>query len=690
MAGAQIAGTPSFSTFNYALPTTNVRYVSPSGNDSNPGTLESPMLSTAAAAQQIKASGTAQNPATVVLRAGSHVLNQYAPGNNTTLRFQAYPGEEVWFDGSTVVAGSWTSNGNGSWTADYAAPAVPPQSYYVFNGDTNGLLPDMCLVDGVQLYQTADNTTPSAGQFSVNRGANKVTIATDPAGKELRMATVDSALFSGSRIDLLGVGFRRYRCGVAAFMVTMIYFSGTEDGHIIENCRFEDIGRTVLSLNRKNMRVTACTFENIGEVPIGGHQADNIVIENCKFLNSNSRKFKAQPVVGVIKLTAARGTVIRHNWLKYMHGGMGIWYDDSMSELQCYGNEVYGASKDGTTYSEGALTYEGSEGGFWEGVQRYSYIVGNTLIDGNQGLSCMVSGWAVMANNTIRSYKMGIRINQDRDDNRGVYVPIANLHWWCTNYRLLNNRIMPQQGGGWQLLLYDSQQWIPRLYAIAAGLGDDRGCIRGGDMVEQVESNWFSPATGNPSAGMGSVMALVADLFDNRSFFNTPATLRINNPTLGLTTTKIQTNYQSAGEPTGADHDTAVPTEAPWSAMVGLPVGTPPHRQPTPTPDRPPVRRKHNGITYMAARHIPHRHEHQRQQHQGRRPHQRGGGGRIRNSNHVGQRVRPSGRLVGKVRQHRRSGRLLDFRCHHSAHNWRRPVLPLHDSPAQLQLGVAR
>ena len=568
---ARIAGTPAFSTLNYTPPTTNVRYVSPSGNDANPGTLASPMLTAAAAAQQIKASGTAQDPATVVLRGGVHYLNNYAPGNGSYLRFQAYPGEEVWFDGSEVLSGPWTSNGNGTWSANYSAPTVPDKGFYTFDGDNNALLPDMCFIDGNQLYQTADNTTPSAGQFSVNRGTNRVTIATNPANVEVRMSVVDAAFFSGSRIDLLGIGFRRYRCGVDAFSVTMAYFAGTVDGQIIENCRFVDIGRTVLSLNRKNIRVTSCTFERIGQVPIGGHMCDGMLIEKCKFLDSNTRKFKAQPVVGVIKMTAARGTTVRYNWMKHMHGGMGIWYDDSMTEVDCYGNEVYGLSKDGTRYAEGAICYEGSGGGFWNGVQKHSRIIGNTLIDGNQGISIMCSGWAIVANNTVRSYKYGISINQDRDDNKEQYVPAENLHWWTEGFRVLNNRIT--QDGGWQFLLYDTQQWLPRTRCVARGLGDSRGCQKGGYMVDQVESNWFTRATGNPSPGQGSILALVADEYDNRTFINTPSELRVNNTTLGLTTSKIKTNYQSVAEPTGLDHLTAVPVEPSWAAMAGLSAG---------------------------------------------------------------------------------------------------------------------
>jgi len=121
-------------------------------------------------------------------------------------------------------------------------------------------------------------------------------------------------------------------------------------------------------------------------------------------------------------------------------------------------------------------------------------------------------------------------------------------------------------------LSYDSQGEVPRPRAIAAGLGNASGQVIGGDTFTQCESNWFAPADGSSSGT--SIMATIGRADGVRANYNTPSELQTTDATYGLSAANVGTNYQSAAEPSGTDHDTALPMESAVAALLGLPAGT--------------------------------------------------------------------------------------------------------------------
>ncbi|RHA43676.1 right-handed parallel beta-helix repeat-containing protein [Cellulomonas rhizosphaerae] len=549
-------------TVDYDIPTTNVLYVSTSGSDSNPGTVGSPKRTVAAASEALKGTSTSANPGTVVIRGGTYHEGAYQPGNGYYLRWQAYPGEIVWFDGSTV-ASSWTDNGNGTWTTAYTAPAIPGIGTDKIGDDPNALLPDMCFYDGTELYQVADGATPAAGQFSVNRGSNTLTIATSPSGHEVRYSDLVYLLTSGSRIDLLGLGIRRYRCAGNTLHVGM-YYGGTSADTVIENVHVTQMGRNALYVGKDRTRITATTFYKIGQTAVLGGDLDDLVIEQCKIHQTDTGKWKTQPTSGAIKLTVARRSTLRFNHMRYSHNGNMIWYDVSCSQVLCYGNDIDGTSLDGTTYADSGICYEECDGGFWDGVQYQSLIAANTVVNCHKSIVICASGNVDVANNTIGASWAGsaqaILVLQDRDINHGGQEPAINVPWWCAGVAILNNRVLAQSNG-WQLLAYDSQGEVPRPRAVAAHLGSASGQQIGGAMLSKVAGNWFAPATGSSSSG--SVMATIGKADGGRTNANTPAALAAPNAAYGLSSSNIGTNYQSAAEPTSAaDHATSEPITA--------------------------------------------------------------------------------------------------------------------------------
>ena len=97
--------------------------VAPSGDDAAPGTLAAPVRTVA------RAIALARPGQTVVLRAGEYHESVEVPAGKR-LTVQAYPGEAVWFDGSSAVQG-WTRSGSGwmhpGWTVRFdSTPCFTP------------------------------------------------------------------------------------------------------------------------------------------------------------------------------------------------------------------------------------------------------------------------------------------------------------------------------------------------------------------------------------------------------------------------------------------------------------------------------------------------------------------------------------------------------------------------------------
>lgn len=113
------AGSLAVGSANYSVPGDGTaRFVSPSGSNGNAGTEASPWQTFEYALVNTAAGGT------IVLRAGSYhegkiFVNSSSNTNsayvalstgNANITIQNYPGEEVWFDGSSVIS-SWTISG---------------------------------------------------------------------------------------------------------------------------------------------------------------------------------------------------------------------------------------------------------------------------------------------------------------------------------------------------------------------------------------------------------------------------------------------------------------------------------------------------------------------------------------------------------------------------------------------------
>lgn len=352
----------------YAVPSSNVVWVSPSGSDSNPGTQGAPK-------QTIKAAAAAASTgATIVVRGGTYYeggvnenLGSGIAFANNNVTVQNYPGEAVWLDGSQVVNG-WASYDTNKYRAavSVSLDRAPTQVRGEQVSDWGTFLlaehpiahwPEAVFLDGVALeqVQTLDEVGP--GKFFVQGSYPNATgtwrnlftsthyvLGDNPAGREVRVATLARALSTGrTGITLRGIGFRRYATSMPDW--GCLYISG--ELLTIEHCHFVDHSDYAVHVATTEqsqpvgprLTVRHNTFERCGRKGLGANYAHDGIIEWNYFEKTNCSGFNYGPDGGAIKLVYSDRTHVRYNRL-HDNRGHGVWYDGWCKDTLTYSNHM--------------------------------------------------------------------------------------------------------------------------------------------------------------------------------------------------------------------------------------------------------------------------------------------------------------------------------------------------------------
>ena len=252
--GAQVVNEPAYGALpvgqaNYGLPA-GALYVSPRGSDLSPGTAAAPLRTFARAASVVAANQT------IVMRAGIyHEGRTRATGSHNgyvaiaiaaaDVTVQNYPGEAVWFDGSSVVTGfvadgafwsrSWKPfrrDPQYTWASDAAySNAVATDDWASLDGrDPSGnrahdkywqfvdyanfpaaARPERLWINGIRQIQVVSLSAMGPGKFFIDARSSKLYLGQDPAGKTVEITDLQTCMnFLGERARLRGIGIRRY------------------------------------------------------------------------------------------------------------------------------------------------------------------------------------------------------------------------------------------------------------------------------------------------------------------------------------------------------------------------------------------------------------------------------------------------------------------------------------------------
>jgi len=512
------AGSLPVGTASYGVPDTGqVLFVSPSGSDSAAGTVSAPKKTLDAAVS------AASSGAVIVMRAGTY-HESLTISKQVTI--QAYPGEAVWLDGSSTYS-SWT--GSGPWSSALGPDWAPISTTgFPLTTDPAGNLPEQVWIDDVAQKQIADGATPSAGQFSVNRSAHTITLGSNPSGKTVRVADLNTALTVAAQIRLYGIGVRRYSPVVQEGLSALVYFGGTAQGSVVENCVFQESGHTALntarSITLRNITVQDCGAAGIQVTTASGFMMERFVIRRC-----NRSLWRAQPITAGIKITRTEGMIIRDGIVQDVPDAMGVWLDVSVTRSHVVNVDVDGATvMPRAPVMQLGLHSELSDGGLYNGTQYRSWYVNCRVKNVKHGIKFLDAGHTYIANCKVSDYaSVGIYLQQDeRRNSGGANLSPAVVPWVGRNTGLLNNDI---GAGSLQVIAYhDPPSGTPLLL--------------GWDFFDRVAGNWLRPAPPGSMFQLGKADGA-------RSSYNTPAALAGTPTTVGTRGTKLGTNYQGTTTP---------------------------------------------------------------------------------------------------------------------------------------------
>lgn len=393
-------------------------FMSPAGDDANPGTQVAPVRSIRRAVDLVPAGGT------VVLRAGEH-RTWYTSSSGSSygivdkkVTIQPYPHEKAWFNGADVVTG-WTASG-GRWTHPWSTPTFCDGRYYQYAPtaqptDNNGPCahqdmvkdpahpvagdPQMLFVDGVEQRQVATAAQVTTGTFSYDWSSRTLTMGTDPTGRSVEAAARPVALILGGYDSVLrGIGFHRYASNEQNNLTGAAVYEGG-GAPTVENVAFVDNAGTGLAMStpRPGSRIVGSVFASNGAnaLTVNGSSRDgsrnDLLIDGNLFRGNNAEQFgrgcAAACTGGAIKFARMQGFVLRGNVIEDTLGpeGNGFWCDLNCKDGVMVGNLVRDNGRAG-------IFYEVSSAG----------LIASNLVIGNGDSGILVSSATTRIwNNTV-------------------------------------------------------------------------------------------------------------------------------------------------------------------------------------------------------------------------------------------------------------------------------------------------
>lgn len=532
-----------------SLPVGASRYPAPNGavfvdarrgNDSAPGTQESPVRTVTRAVERTPSGGT------IVLRAGEYHERVFV---GKALTIQAYPGEAVWFDG-TQRFDKWTRQG-GAWVAPFTHrfDNTTPGGSDDFIGPQNVMAawPEMVFVDGRRLTQVA--ASPSDGQFAIDRARGQILLGTDPSGRDVRVTTLSQALVVGSpKVTLRGFGVRRFANSVSTYGALYVARSQTT----VENVVVEDVATTGITLDSDGKTgsgvLDRVTIRRAGMLGIHGHMADGAVIRNSIVTQANAERFNARPTSAGIKITKSRNVTLDNNRVSDSYHATGIWLDEAVVGFRVTRNLVTG---NGVTGITAELSSSGSIGsnhvvGHENGIVLYNtektQVVNNSMGYNSYADLYMIQDWRRQAKPAFEGH-----------DPRHPMGDPTNT--WILRDNIARNNLFGgdgNQNSSWQVMVID------------------HNTNRSADEMNlRFEGNAFTPRSNDRHA-----MAVGWGNSDNRSV--TPfATVEdfVRSKGAPRSNVSLSTNEFGPGMEEARRLDIATPLSAAEASAVGAPAG---------------------------------------------------------------------------------------------------------------------
>lgn len=401
---------------NYAIPS-GAYFVSPTGNDANPGKQSSPWRTIG------KAMSTAPNGATVVIRGGTYREGHHSLNKKLTL--QPYPHEQVWVKGSLVVTG-WVADGamwrKDDWTYEYTI--MPPSHPEIDDSYPQAGHLEMVFVNGQSLAQVLGKGEVGPGKFYLDRASNQLYIGTNPSGKTVESAVLGkfmnvNDIAQGTAIK--GIGFSHYGDRSIHINASKV---------LVENSTFAWSGFNGLNCTGTDAYIKGNTFTYNGNKGLDASQAHRTIVENNVFSYNNVENFIVGYGVSGAKFTRGTDLVFRDNIFEH-NKGSGLWLDINCTNA---------------TIVRNIARYNKADGIFFE-ICHKAIIASNLCHNnGDAGIKVHNSTSAQVFNNTLARNAVNLSVGDTTRVNTNSTEYKAGLTWQTANIVLKNNILSNTDG----------------------------------------------------------------------------------------------------------------------------------------------------------------------------------------------------------------------------------------------------
>jgi hypothetical protein len=413
-------GSVPVGTASYPVPAGAI-FVVPKGTQTGSGTKSDPYGSATYAASK------APTGSTIVLRGGTYREYVYV-GFKKALTIQAYPGEAVWFDGSSPVTGwkksgkTWVKTG---WTHTFdhrVSFTAGRDDTRRFVDDTNPLAgyPDQVWVNDKPLRQVGSAKAVTTGTFYVDEGGKRLVIGSDPAGKDVEASTIARAFkIQGKHTTLRGFGIQRYATTVS-MMGTV---TAEVDDVTLENMVVRDNATIGVYGWNDDKNLRRVTLTGNGLMGLGVNNSAGVSLVDSIVAGNNAQRFKPAPASGGVKITNADGARIEGN-IVADNIGAGVWFDVNSRDIHVTGNKVTGNTTTG-------IQIELSE---------KAIIADNHLAKNVLGMKIINSGDVEIWNNTIAASTRALSFAQD--ERRQPAGALKSLVPWVLDDVTVRNNVL--------------------------------------------------------------------------------------------------------------------------------------------------------------------------------------------------------------------------------------------------------
>lgn len=377
---------------SYAIPSGSRFVDAARGSDSASGTESSPYRTVA------KAISSTANGGTVVLRGGTYHESVLV---DKTITIQNYPKEVVWFDGSRPVT-NWVKSGttwvSSGWTPSFSSSMggdAAFKSRFLASGYPMAANPDQLFLNDRPFRQVGSSGSVVAGTFSVDGGADKLYVGSDPSGQDVRASDLAQAIrIIAPNTVLRGFGVRRFATPYEARGTIQMDATGGKFSHMI----IQDNATIGLAQSKYDKVVDHVVVQRNGMMGLGLDRGDRFTMTNSIVRDNNSEHFKPQPVAGGIKITNTNTLRLENNDVSDNNEGLGIWLDVFSSNFTIVGNTVM---HNGEVQMEIEMSANG-------------IIANNAVRGGTTGIRVYDSEKVKVFNNEIGEYSLfAFNISQD-------------------------------------------------------------------------------------------------------------------------------------------------------------------------------------------------------------------------------------------------------------------------------------